>query len=142
MQPFIKFLSRACLALAVPALATAAFDGSKPILCAIHNVDDCGADYDCVQVTPESVALPDFFTIDLASKQITSAGTADVAASPIGRIERLNGKLILQGGDASGDNARGSVGWTMTINEDDGRMVIAGVGEGFALVVFGSCLQQ
>jgi len=142
MRQFNKYVIRVCLLLAFPSLAAAAFNENESILCAIRDVNDCGASYACVEVTPESVALPDFFAIDLAGKLISSRGTAEVTASPIGRIERLNGKLILQGGDASGDNPRGGVGWTLTLNEDDGKLVIAGVGDGFALVVFGSCVQQ
>jgi hypothetical protein len=142
MRLLRKFMAVGWLALAIPSLATAAFDANEPILCAIRDVNDCGASYACMEVTPEAVALPDFFAIDLAGKSISSVGTTDVTASPIERVERLNGKLILQGGDASGDNPRGGVGWTLTLNEDDGKLVIAGVGDGFALVVFGSCVQQ
>jgi hypothetical protein len=142
MRQFNKFLSGMSLMLAIPSLALAAFDGNEPVLCAIRDVHECGAGNACSEVTPESVVLPDFFAIDLSSQQITSVGTGDVTVSPIERVERLNGKLILQGGDASGDNPRGGVGWTLTLNEADGKMVMAGVGDGFAVVVFGSCVQQ
>ena len=50
------------------------------------------------------------------------------------------GKLILQGGDASGDDPSGGVGWTMSLDKTNGKLVISGVGDGFALVVFGNCI--
>jgi len=142
MRLFRQIMVGASLALLLPALAAEAYDEKEPILCAIRDVSDCGADYPCVKATPESVALPDFFEIDLASNKITSVGWAAPAVSPIENIERLHGRLILQGGDASGDNPRGGVGWTMTVDEDDGKLIIAGVGDGFALVIFGSCVQR
>lgn len=142
MRKFSKFLVGTGLVLMLPSIAAQAFDEKAPILCAIRDISECGVDYPCVEVTPGEVALPDFFEIDLAGKQIRSAGAAAPAASPIGRIERLNGKLVLQGGDASGDNPRGGLGWTMMVNEGNGGLVVAGVADGFAMVVFGSCLQK
>ncbi len=142
MRQSYRAISTFCLVLAIPSLVMAEIDHNKPILCAIRDVDDCGANYACVEVTPEDVALPDFFEIDLVKNVIASVGAINVGTSPIERVASLNGKLILQGGDASGDNARGGVGWTLTVDEDDGKVILAGVGNGFALVVFGSCVQQ
>jgi len=142
MRRFKKFIYKVCLAMAIPSLAAAAFDGNEPILCAIRDVNDCGADYACKAVTPEDVALPDFFAIDLVDMRISSVGPTDVAVTPIERVERLQEKIILQGGDVSGDNPRDAVGWTLSLNKDDGKLVVAGVGDGFALVLFGSCIQQ
>lgn len=142
MHTLSKYLPHACLLLALPSLAGAAFNEREPILCAIRDVNECSADHKCAKVTTESVALPDFFEIDLSKKLIASVGPVDRGTSPIERVERLNGKLILQGGDASGDNPRSGVGWTLTIDEDDGKLSIAGVGTDFALVAFGSCVQR
>ncbi|MGB8712512.1 MAG: hypothetical protein WCD50_05230 [Onishia taeanensis] len=130
-----------CLILPVLGSTAVAFEEEAPIFCAIRDVNDCGANYPCVEVSPESVALPDFFEVDLGNNMISSVGSANIATTPIERTERLNGKLILQGGDASGNNPRGGVGWTLSVDEESGKMVLSGVGDGFALVVFGSCLQ-
>lgn len=142
MRQFTKSIFSVCLALALPSLTMAAFEEKEPILCAIRDVNECGESSACVKVTADSVALPDFLEIRLDKKLISSVGSVNQESTPIERVERLNGKLIIQGGDASGDNPRGGVGWTLTVNEDDGRLVLAGVGDGFALVVFGSCIQQ
>jgi len=120
----------------------AQFDVQRPLLCAIQQIDECTAGEDCVGVTPQSVSLPDFLWIDLANKRVTSAGTQALTSSPIKGVERMNGKLIIQGGDAAGNNPRGGVGWTLSLNEATGKMTIAGVADGFAMIVFGSCIQE
>lgn len=142
MRQFTKCVCQLLLASAIPTVAAASFDENRPILCALQDVRECSEDYDCIQVTPAAVALPDFFEIALSRKQIASVGPVDQGSTPIERVERLQGNLILQGGDASGDNPRGGVGWTLTLNETDGKLVMAGVGNGFSLVAFGNCIQQ
>lgn len=142
MRTIYRHLSVLCLALVTPSLVMAEIDVQRPILCAIRDVADCGADYACIEVKPDDVALPDFFEIDLGNKVISSVGSVNVGVSPIKLVDRVNGKLILQGGDERGDNLRGAVGWTLTVNENSGKVVIAGVSDEFALVAFGSCVQK
>jgi hypothetical protein len=40
------------------------FDGSKPLLCAIIEIYDCGAEGECEKATPGEVDAPRFFKID------------------------------------------------------------------------------
>lgn len=142
MQSVSKLVSIVFLGLMSSFVFAGQFDINKPILCAIQAVDECSVGESCIKVKPETVSLPDFINIDLVNKQVSSAGSSPMATSPIKGFEYIQGKLILQGGDASGDNPRGGVGWTMSLNDATGKMTIAGVADGFAMIVFGSCLQR
>jgi len=125
------FVLAACLcAAAHPAAAAGKYDGSTPLLCVPTGVTECGAEGECKRGTPESVNLPQFFRVDLKAMGIRSE--EQKRESPIKTVERMNGKLILQG-------AEGERGWTMVIAEDTGRLsaTVAADGEGF--VVFGAC---
>jgi hypothetical protein len=52
----------------------------------------------------------------------------------------LSGKLPLQGGDLSDENPNGGVGWSMIIDEANGRMSLSGVALELALVANGACM--
>ena len=54
-------------------------------------------------------------------------------------VEYLDGKLVLQGADDGLEDVRDGAGWTMSINESTGEMVMTTAGDGFAVVVFGAC---
>ena len=118
----------------------ASFDGSKAMLCAMQSVTQCDAGADCVSVTPENVNLPDFFQIDVSGKVISSTPESGRdSTTPIERSEILDGKLVLQGADDGVEDVRDGLGWTISINEETGKMVISASGDGFATVVFGAC---
>jgi hypothetical protein len=140
----MKNLTRLLLLTGLIASSTAVmatpFDGSKPLICATQYVSQCDAGADCVNVTPESVSLPDLFIIDAANKIIT--GTPESGSerkTPIERSESLDGKLMLQGADDGIEDFRDGLGWTMAIDETTGKLVFSASGDGFAMVVFGAC---
>lgn len=114
----------------------AAFDGSKPMICASQAANECVAGEHCNHVTPASINLPDFFNIDVKGKVISGPA----AKTPIERVEHLDGKLVLQGADDGVEGVRDGLGWTMTIDEETGKMSISASGDGFAIVVFGACM--
>ncbi len=110
--------------------AAGKYDGSVPMLCVPAVVTECGADGDCKRGTAASVNLPQFLKVDLKAMKVHAEGTG--RESPIRNLERMNGTIIIQGGQ----NGRG---WTMTISEETGRMssTISSEGEGF--IIFGAC---
>ena len=127
------------LALSAAAVAEP-FDGGKTMLCANQYAHECAAGSDCATVTVASVNLPDFFLVDTAKKLISAtpeSGSASTTA--IERVEHLDGKLMLQGADDGIKDVRDGAGWTMSINEATGKMVMTTAGDGFAVVVFGAC---
>ena len=127
--------------LAFSSLAVAEpFDGEKTMLCANQYASECVAGTDCINVSPASVNLPDFFLINTVEKLI-SAAPEDVSTSTtvIERVEHLDGKLVLQGADDGIKDVRDGIGWTMSINEATGKMVLTAAGDGFAVIAFGAC---
>ena len=117
------------------------FDGEKIMLCANQYASECVAGTDCTNVSPASVNLPDFFLIDTGKKLISAAPeSASTSTTAIERVEHLDGKLMLQGAeDGREGGERDGVGWSMSVVEDSGNMVLTASGDGVAFVVFGAC---
>jgi hypothetical protein len=127
------------LALSAVAMAEP-FDGGKIMLCANQSASECVAGADCVNVSPGSVNLPNFFQINTGEKLISAVpGSGLTSTTTIERVEHLDGKLMLQGADDGIKDVRDGAGWTMSINEATGQMVMTTAGDGFAVVVFGAC---
>jgi hypothetical protein len=117
------------------------FDGTAPLTCGIQTVVECDRDNECYPVTLEMVNLPDFFHVDFAAEQISAAGVRRAGnTTPIERVERLGGRLLLQGGELSDENPNGGIGWSMIVDESSGRMSLSGVALEFALVANGACM--
>jgi len=125
-----------------PLLATADdFDGSKPLLCASVDVIECAPGDGCQRVSAAAIDAPEFFRLDVGKKQIISSrGGADGRTSTIERSETVEGKLILQGAEEGREDVRDGLGWTLSIAQDSGRMVLTASGEDAAFVIFGNCL--
>ena len=117
------------------------FDGSKPLLASVGLILECTPVEGCRAVSADSVGLPQFLKIDFLQKSINSATDAkDRPRTVIERSERVDGKLILQGAEDGYKDLRDGLGWTLTISEDTGRMVLTASGDEVAFVAFGACL--
>ncbi len=117
------------------------FDGSRPLLFSVISVMECTPDDGCRSVTIESVDIPRFLKIDLDKKTIGPVSESDARpGSTIERVERVDGKLILQGAEDGYDSVRDGLGWTIAISEATGRVVMTASGDQVAFVVFGACL--
>lgn len=113
--------------------ATAAFDGSSPLLCVPIEVFDCGANEGCFESSAETVNLPQFIRIDF-EKKMASGTLVDGSVREVGieRMERENGMLVLQGGQEGR-------GWSVTVGEETGKMTLTASGDRFGFIVFGAC---
>lgn len=117
------------------------FDGSKPVLCSVVTVIECTPEDGCREVTPESVAVPQFLTVDFEKKTVRPAGKVEGdRSSAIKRMERIGGKLILQGADEGIQDMRDSVGWTAAVTEETGKFVLTASGDEEAFIVYGACI--
>jgi hypothetical protein len=117
------------------------FDGSKPVLCSVVTVIECTPEDGCREVTPESVAVPQFLAVDFDKKTVSPAGKSEGdRISVIKRMERIGGKLILQGADEGIQDVRDSVGWTAAVTEETGKFVVTAAGDEEAFIVYGACL--
>ena len=128
----------ACLGLAPLAMA-GDFDGTKPLLVSVARILECTPVEGCRDVSAKSVGLPQFLKIDVAKKTIHSArDEEDIPDTTIERLERGDGKLILQGAEDGYNELRDGLGWTLAISEDTGQVVLTASGDEVAFVVFGA----
>jgi len=116
-----------------PVLA-ADFDGSKPLVCAMIEAFECGPDTGCEAGTPESNGLSRFLRVDVGRKEVRTTRQSEERASKIEKVEHADGLLLLSG-------TQSGRGWTLTINESTGYMVLSVAGDQVAFVVFGACTQ-
>jgi len=129
-----KVIGLALLAIGVwvgpRAAAAASYDGSVPILCAPATIMECGSDGACQRSTLETANIPPFVKVDLRTMQISTMDGK--RTSPIKHLDRLDGKIILHGGE-------GGRGWSVVISEANGKMSGAVSAEAHGFLIFGSC---
>lgn len=117
-----------CIALAATAAAAADFDGSKPFLCASIEASDCTSGQHCEKGLPADLNLPQFVRVDFGARSISASGRT----SAIQNVTRGSGMLVMQGTDQRR-------AWSITVDEQTGRLVAAVAGDDEAFVVFGAC---
>ena len=120
--------------------AQAVVDGSEPVICASIYVMECVPDGSCQRIRAEDAGIPRFLRIDFAGQEITrSQPDGDDISSQIERSEVVDGRLILQGAEDGFEGVSDGIGWSFSIDEETGEMVITGSGESVAFVIFGAC---
>ncbi|MFO0795469.1 MAG: hypothetical protein U0586_15560 [Candidatus Brocadiaceae bacterium] len=119
------------------------FDGSKPLLFSVKTVLECAPNGESRMVTAEEMDMPQFLIVDCKKMTISPLppikGRRDTI---IKRMERIDGKLILQGADNGIEHVRDGVGWTAAISEETGMAVVTASGDDVAFVIFGACLPR
>lgn len=135
---FGLFLSLALLS--SPAMA-GNFDGSKALVCAAMDVVECLPGGECNRVQSEEVDFPDFLQLNFKDKMIRAEqmGRKDLKTE-IEHMETIDGKLILQGAEDGREGTKDGLGWTLSIDEESGKMVFSASGTEVAFVVFGACV--
>jgi len=128
-------------ALCLPLNAKAgSFDGSRNLLCAPQVAIECGPDGKCEQAMAASVNLPNFFSIDFSSKELTAISESEnKRTSIIKSMEFLDNKLFLQGAEDGVKGVKDGLAWSMSISQDTGRLVVSASGGNEAFVIFGAC---
>jgi hypothetical protein len=106
------------------------FDGKRPLLCSVYQLFECDAPNACLAVTPEQIGGVSHLNIDFKNKTITRAG------------ETIDSKLILSGIEDGEAEVRDGAGWTISIMDPEGTMVMAVAGDGFAVVGLGACVPK
>jgi len=109
-----------------------AADESGPWLCAPTQEIACEQTGKCETNASESLNLPSFIKIDLVTKRASGVEEGQEEVADIQRVERVDGRLILQGSQ----NGRG---WSAVIVEDTGRMTLSVSGEDTVWLAFGVC---
>jgi hypothetical protein len=95
-------------------------DGSEPLLCSIIDVVECSSDRECIN-GPQA--------------------EDDSRVTKIQMVTHIDGKLLLQGAEHGFEGEDDAVGWTMSIDEDDGRMIFSASREKAGFIIFGACTQ-
>ncbi len=112
------------------------FDGSKPLLFAVIETVECTPGSECLRGTAESVGIPQFLKINFEGKTISSTPeSGTIRTTKIKNLERIEGKLILQG-------VQNGKAWNMVINEATGKVTMSASDEQAGFVVFGACTTQ
>lgn len=126
-------------AMGLPAAAAGYFDGSHPLRCTLAQTFECDAQSGCASVTPQEISAPGAFAVDFKAKTIKN--TASGRSSSIENMDDVDGKLIMQGiEDGSVEVSDDGVGWSMSVDDDDGGMVVSVVLDGAAIVGLGWCV--
>jgi hypothetical protein len=119
------------------------FDGKKPLLCSVYQLFECDPPNACKSVTPEQIQGVSHLDIDFAKKIVTRAGGQADRKSNIARVETgIDGKLVIQGVEDGQADVRDGAGWTISIMDPEGIMVMAVAGDGFAVVGLGGCVPK
>lgn len=109
------------------------FDASKPLICAVIETFDCAPGADCQRGTAESISMPQFLRVNFEEKTISSTPeSGSIRTTKIRNMERLNGKLILQG-------IQNGRAWSMVINEANGKVTLSASDAQAGFVIFGAC---
>ena len=120
--------------------AQAAVDGSEPVICAAANIMECFPDGNCERIDAEDAGIPRFFRIDFEAKKITrTRPNGDDISSQIDRSEVVDGRLILQGAEDGFEGVKDGIGWSVSIDEESGSLVLTGSGDDVAFAIFGAC---
>jgi predicted regulator of Ras-like GTPase activity (Roadblock/LC7/MglB family) len=67
---------------------------------------------------------------------------ANQVPSRIENLERIDGKLILQGAENGYKEVRDGTGWSIAVSEETGKIVLTESGDQVAFVVFGACVPK
>ncbi|PYN00917.1 MAG: hypothetical protein DME08_02835, partial [Candidatus Rokuibacteriota bacterium] len=86
----------------------------------------------CERRPVESRNLPTFVIVDAVKRTLIGMGPSEERRTEITSSTRLDGRLILQGGDSGR-------GWSATIAQNTGKMALAVVDHDVTFSVFGAC---
>jgi len=119
------------------------FDGEDALLCTLHRLYECDAPNGCLAVTPGEIRGVSHLDIDFATKTITHANLESKQKSIIQTVKTgIDGKLILQGIEDGEPDERDGAGWTISIMDPEGTMVMTTSADGFAVVGLGACVPK
>jgi len=117
----------------LPAPAAGPFDGSVPLLCAVIESMECEQGEGCEKRTLEEINLPRFLNVDFKARLLAAAD--DSRSTPIQRVERVDGHVILQG-------LQGARAWSFAIEEATGGLSAVILDQRDAFTVFGACTRR
>ena len=134
------FIATLIVSLSAGAAEASYFDGKQPLICSIYQLFECDHPNACVSVTPGEIDAMSHFDVDFRKKAIIRAGQESAQKSTIKDVQvGLDGKLIIQGVEDGEADVRDGAGWTISIMDPEGTMVMASAGDGFGVIGLGAC---
>lgn len=119
------------------------FEGKDSLLCSVYQLYECDHPNACVSVTPGEVDGFSHFDVDFRKKVITRAGAESPQKSSIKSVSTgIDGKLIIQGVENGREGERDGAGWSVSIMDPEGTMVMAIAGDGFGVIGLGACVPK
>jgi hypothetical protein len=104
------------------------YDGSKNLICAPVEANDCSAVDGCTKTVPSEVGAPAFLRIDFGQQAIVGPKRS----SPIKLTEKSDRQLVLMGMELG-------YGWTVVLEQASGGMTVTMTNADGSFVFFGSC---
>jgi len=140
---FITFFSTLALGLAAAGAQASFFDGKQGLLCSLYQLYECDHPNQCVSVAPGEIMGMSHLDIDFKKKLVTRAGVESAQKSPIKSVQSgVDGKLIIQGVEDGEEDERDGAGWSISIMDPEGTMVMAIAGDGFGIIGLGACVPK
>jgi len=93
---------------------------------------------DCVEVCPVDCFYEGENMLVINPDECIDCGVCEPEC-PIEPSEVVDGRLILQGAEDGLEGVRDGIGWSLSIDETSGDMVLTGSGADVAFVIFGAC---
>ena len=107
--------------------------GVYRLVCAASTVVMCWEDGECETGTPLDLNIPQFIEIDLKAKRLSTTKASGMnRTTPIARVDRDAGRVILQGAE----NGRA---FSYLLQEKTGTATVAVAFEGISVTAFGAC---
>jgi hypothetical protein len=128
MKRFKLHLLAAAFCVGAAPAVSADFDGSKALICSSIEAHDCELGVTCLRKVAEDLNVPQFIRLDFAKKTLSARGRT----SQMQNYQRSGGMLILQG--VENDRA-----FSVTINEQSGKLVGAIAADEEGYMIFGAC---
>jgi hypothetical protein len=147
MKPVTLLPLFACLG-AAPSFAAsggssgAPFDGKTNLVCTVQQLFECDSYAGC-RAVGEDVAFPiRHLDVDVSKRMIRIEHLEADLTSPISNSEVVQGKLLLQGTDSGIKGETGGGGYTLSINQTYGNMILTVAGQDVAFVGMGACIAK
>ena len=134
MKKISEVMLGAALVMFVAAPATADdLTGVDRFLCAPGEMTVCAMDGECASGPPWEFNVPDFIEVDLEDEMLrTTEASEENRQTPISRIIRENGMIVLQGFEMGR-------AFSFNIDESSGTMTAVAARNGLFVGAFGIC---
>jgi hypothetical protein len=118
------------------------FDGKTNLTCTVQQLFECDSFAGCRAVA-EDVAYPiRHLDVDVGKKAVTIEHVQTNLTSAITSSAVVQDKLVLQGTDSGLKGEPGGGGWSMSVNQTYGTMILTTTAQDVAFVGMGACITK